>query len=331
MNYKVRKSMDPLFEWNVPMLYPDTPTFLGVPLAQEPADLEGVDVAIIGVPFEGTPGVARSYSNSLLTPINLRKDSVKYGGYLPELDLDIFEHLKVVDYGDAPICVRGDVKSSIASVQSKVADVLAAGALPVVLGGTEICAAYGLVSALAEHSKIAVGALTLDAHGDNLEEHLGERWCSATWIARMAELPKVRMDRHVHLGMRGPRNFKEQVVWFREKGTTLYTAREIKDKGITQICHEITERIHRDTDKVFMNIDFDVLDLGCAPGLDEPLGLTVGELLQLTYQVGKSGIDGFDVGWIPNAVAPLHWITVYAILYLLAGLIEGLKKEPRGI
>ena len=56
MNYKVRKSMDPLFEWNVPMLYPDTPTFLGVPLAQEPADLEGVDVAIIGVPFEGTPG-----------------------------------------------------------------------------------------------------------------------------------------------------------------------------------------------------------------------------------------------------------------------------------
>ena len=80
-----------------------------------------------------------------------------------------------------------------------------------------------------------------------------------------------------------------------------------------------------------MNIDFDVLDLGCAPGLDEPLGLTVGELLQLTYQVGKSGIDGFDVGWIPNAVAPLHWITVYAILYLLAGLIEGLKKEPRGI
>ena len=205
-------------------------------------------------------------------------------------------------------------------------DVLA-GALPVVLGGTEICAAYGLVSALAEHSKIAVGALTLDAHGDNLEEHLGERWCSATWIARMAELPKVRMDRHVHLGMRGPRNFKEQVVWFREKGTTLYTAREIKDKGITQICHEITERIHRDTDKVFM-ISILIKDLGCAPGLMN-LGVNSGRIVQLTYQVVKAAL--MDLLCVDlNAVA-FHWITVYAIPYLLAGLIEGLKKEPRGI
>lgn len=317
--------MDPLVAWQVPMLYGDTPTFLALPLARTRDDLKGVDAAIIGVPFEGTPGVARAYSYSLLTPLNLRKDSVKYGGFLPELDLDVFEHLKVVDYGDAPVQVRGDVQAAIESVQNKVAEVLEAGGVPIVLGGTEICASYGLVSALAKVSTRGVGAVTLDAHGDNLDHHLQDRWCGATWIARMAELAKVNMARHAHLGMRGPRNVKEQVAWFRAKGSTLYTARELKAKSMETIAAEIVSLIHRDTDTTFMSVDFDVLDMGCAPGLDEPLGISVGELLHLCLEVGKSGISGFALGWMPNAVAPLHWIAVYAILYLLAGMISGRK------
>ena len=44
MNYKVRKSMDPLFEWNVPMLYPDINLKA---LAQEPADLRVLIVYLV--------------------------------------------------------------------------------------------------------------------------------------------------------------------------------------------------------------------------------------------------------------------------------------------
>ena len=63
--------------------------------------------------------MARTYSYSILTPINLRKDLVKYGGYLPELDVDIFEHLKVVDYGDAPICVGEMPKAPLSVCRTK--------------------------------------------------------------------------------------------------------------------------------------------------------------------------------------------------------------------
>jgi arginase family enzyme len=326
LSYKVRKSMDPLLKWEVPLLYADTPTFLGVPLARTPGDLEGADVALIGAPFEGAPGVARTYSYSLLSPLNLRKDSVKYGGYLPELDLDIFEHLRIVDYGDAAIPVRSEVQAAIASVEKKIEEVLAAGCLPVVIGGTEICASYGLASALSRVSRKGVGVLTLDAHGDNLPDHLGNRWCGATWIARMAELEKVKMACHVHLGMRGPRNMKEQVAWFKEKGTTLYTYREIQTKGLESIAAEILEIIHRETDKTFMSIDFDVLDIGCAPGLDEPLGLSVNDLLKLALEMGRGGVQGLTLGWIPSPHPALHWIATYTLLYFLAGLILRNKK-----
>ncbi len=44
-----------------------------------------------------------NYEGTLLTPSQFRVNSLKYGGCIPELDFDVFEHLKIVDYGDAEI------------------------------------------------------------------------------------------------------------------------------------------------------------------------------------------------------------------------------------
>lgn len=318
--HSYRKSMDPLREWLVPTLYPEVPTFLAVPLCREASGLRGVDVAIVGVPYEGGMPVARTSSYSLLTPVALRRDSVKYGGFLPELGFDVFDHLSVVDYGDARIGVFGDAQYSIASACAKIGEVFDAGCKAVIIGGTEECASYAGIKALAERSQKGVGVLSFDAHGDNMDVHLGGRWSGASWIARVAELPRVRMDRHVHVGMRGPRNFKEQIQWFQEKGTRLYLMSEIRRRGITDVIEEAVSRLHDGTDKVFVSVDFDVLDMGCAPGLDEPFGLQVEELLQFMYHAGLAGVDGFSVGWIPTPCQQLHWIATWAIVYLLAGI-----------
>lgn len=324
----MRKSMDPVQKWLVPTVYPDTPTFLGVPRAVGPEDLAGADVAIVGVPFETAPGVTRTYAYSLLTPVELRKRSLKYGGYLPELDLDVFDYLRVVDYGDAPICVRGDVEASVAATQGKLRDVLAAGCVPLVFGGTEIVASYALAKSLAECGPGPLGLITLDAHGDNMEEHQGSRWLGACWIARMSELPGVDMGRHVHIGMRGPRNFKEQVTWFRERGTLLITPREIRRLGMEKVIDQTLARACRGSGRVFMSIDFDVLDMGCAPGLDEPLGLSVENLLDLCFQVARHRLDGLAVGWVPQPDERLHWVVTWVLVYVLAGLAVGRKGAP---
>lgn len=323
---KIRKSMDPLYSWQVPMLYPDTPSFLGVPLAREKEDLEGADVAIIGAPYQGAAGVARVYTTNLLTPVNLRRDSVKYGGYLPEYDLDVFDYLKVVDYGDAPVPVRGGPQAAIELVGEKIRDALQAGVLPVVIGGTEVGSSLPLAIELSKERKGRVGSITLDAHGDNLDSHGGERYCGATWLARMAELENISLDNHSHIGMRGPRNMREQVQWFRERGTELYTSLDIRRKTMEKVVELSLERAEKNTRGFLISVDLDVLDIGCAPVLDEPLGISVAELLHLVMEAGKRKVLGLSAGWLPSSDRFLHWITVWMIVYLLAGISMAKKK-----
>jgi hypothetical protein len=69
-----------------------------------------------------------------------------------------------------------------------------------------------------------------------------------------------------------------------------------------------------------LNIDYDVLDLGAAPGLDEPLGISVAELLTLALEIGKSKFTAFSIEWMVSPIAPIYHIVTYSILYSLAGL-----------
>ena len=91
----------------LPMIDAQTPTFMGVPLAQDAAALNGADVAIIGAPY--VAGAAGKYagvdkSEWVLAPQRVRQQSARYPtGYIQELDVDIFEQLRVVDMGDADI------------------------------------------------------------------------------------------------------------------------------------------------------------------------------------------------------------------------------------
>ena len=90
-----------------PRIQEDMPTFLGVPHAVKTSDLQGADVVIIGAPF--VAGWGKKYSGVdkdewLAATRRVRQQSIRYrSGYIQEFDLDVFEHLKVVDYGDADI------------------------------------------------------------------------------------------------------------------------------------------------------------------------------------------------------------------------------------
>ena len=71
-----------------------------------PADLKGADVVIIGAPYVASwkeyAGVSKS--EWIAGPKRVRQQSIRYGsGYIQDFDLDVFEHLKLVDFGDAAI------------------------------------------------------------------------------------------------------------------------------------------------------------------------------------------------------------------------------------
>src|SRR5438552_13633803 len=100
-------------------IYGGTPTLYGVPLAQHPEDLRGADVAFLGIPWQAPSpqrwlgGVMPNY-DTLLTPSHFRQSSMLHHGYLPELDLDVFERLKLVDYGN--VDVVQDMKQTLLNV-----------------------------------------------------------------------------------------------------------------------------------------------------------------------------------------------------------------------
>ena len=90
-----------------PMLMAETPTFMGVPVAKTPNDLKGADAVIIGAPYVATSSeeyMGVSKYEWIQAPKRVRQQSIRYkSGYIQDFDIDIFEKLYVVDYGDADI------------------------------------------------------------------------------------------------------------------------------------------------------------------------------------------------------------------------------------
>src|SRR3954447_20530537 len=153
-----------------PLLNETTPTFLGVPPARTPADLAGAGAAIIGIPYV----IPEFPYGADLVPRHLRVASAKFrGGYLPEFDLDPLTALNVVDYGDVEVDPL-DVGASIERTRVKVAEVLAAGAIPITIGGNAPIAAFAPLAEVAGAVDGTMGVVNLDEHGDNFESFRGE-------------------------------------------------------------------------------------------------------------------------------------------------------------
>ncbi len=161
----------------LPMLNEETPTFMGVPFVREPQDLVGVDVAIIGAPYvAGSAGKYAGVDKSewVLAPKRVRQQSARYPtGCIQELDLNIFEHLRVVDMGDADISAEvnrnptaENILKAQAAVEALVNRVLDAGAIPVVIGQNSPCGSYAIAKPIAERSEGKVGMISTDTHWD---------------------------------------------------------------------------------------------------------------------------------------------------------------------
>jgi len=313
-----------------PQLYDDVPTFLGVESARTPTELAGADAAIIGVPYMA----ALFGFDADLTPRKIRQASGKYSGaYLPELDIDVFGALKVVDYGDARI-EPDDLPQSVANVQAKITEVLDAGALPITLGGSAPCSGYTLAAALsAHHGGQPIGAINLDAHGDNRESWEGSSALSAvTWVRHQLQLPGFAPQRHMQIGMRGPGNPKANADWFREQGCGLYTSREMKKLGGATLADEAIGRARTGAIGLWFGIDWDVLDISVSPdwSYPEPLGMAAEDVLHLAYEVGRNGCLGFATMSSPAHSTSMHWIVIWTTLYLLAGVAvaQGKAEAP---
>ena len=328
------------------MIESDMPTFMGQPLATCPDDLKNADVVIIGSPYVAASWKAITGVDNkdwLAGPKRVRQQSIKYrSGYIQEFDLDIFEHLRVVDLGDAdirPEAMDNPTAESILTaqhaVETKVNQVLDAGAIPIVIGQNSPCGSYAIAKPIAERTKGNVGVISIDTHWDiesidslTMDPRIAGGAC---WKAKMYEFHRNMLQKNlVEIGERGMDESKERVREFLKKGTRWYPMWKVREIGIEGLCKEL-RYAYQGTNAVYVHFDMDVLGgAGPAPGdllgtLAEPIGMTDYEVLRLSLEVGKRGFDALSFICIPPGSAVMYRVIVYAIMYTLAGKILGMK------
>ena len=292
--------IDPQERWRAYGEKPDylgLPTFSGVPYTQDPAELQGVDVAIVGAPFDE---LVSDRPGTRFAPRAIRAASCPPGPHL-EAGVDAFAELRVLDYGDAPV-VPAQPEVAHAAIAATVGDVLAAGALPVILGGDHSITEPNLEAIAAVHGP--VGLLHFDTHTDTGEEVFGATLSHGTLMRRVVDAGYVDPRRYVQIGLRGYWPGEREFAWQAEKGITSLFAHDVMHRGIGAVVEDALAAVG--DGPVFISVDVDVLDPAFAPGTGtpEPGGLSSRELLYavrtLASRTDVVGVDVVEV--LPTAV-----------------------------
>jgi agmatinase len=318
--------IDPLERWRDYGEKPDYAgllTFGALPYTQDPAELEGMDVAIVGAP---TDDLVSDRPGARFGPRAIRAASCPPGPHL-EAKIDAFAELRLVDFGDAPV-LPADVPRTHAAIEATVAQVLAAGAIPVVLGGDHSIAEPDIRACAAKHGP--VGLIHFDTHTDTGTEVFGVELSHGTPMYRLVEAGHVAPERYVQIGLRGYWPGTREFAWQAERGITSFFMHDVRERGIAAIVTDTLARLG--CGPVFMSVDVDVLDPAFAPGTGtpEPGGMTSADLLwacrTLASQVELVGADVVEV--CPTGVGSLD-LTALVADRIVREILTGIAVRRR--
>jgi agmatinase len=262
-------------------------TFGRAPLVLDPAGLAGADVAIIGAPFD--EGVSYRPGTRFGPRAIRTAEDVAFPVARPhmELGVDPYAELDIVDYGDIEV-YSSDLQRSHLLLRQGVAEILAAGAIPIVLGGDHSLSTPVLQALAGRHGADGYSVVHFDTHADTGSEE-GE-------APHGVPFHRAVIDGHldgrniVQLGLRGAWPWPEDFQWMREAGFRWHTIAEIVERGIGPVVRDAIEHARARAPRTYLTVDIDVLDPAFAPGTGtaEPGGLMTRELLWAVRTVASS-------------------------------------------
>jgi agmatinase len=266
--------------------YTGVRTFARCPHVRDPG---GVDVAVVGIPFDTTTSFR---PGARFGPDAIRSGSLLLRPYHPPLDVDVFAGQSVVDWGDLAV-TPGNAARTIEQIAAGIGELLAAGIVPIVLGGDHLVALGELRAHAARHGPVAV--VLLDAHADTWDSYYGERLFHGTVFRRAVEESLVRPERSLLAGMRGPLYAPEDLAGARELGFELLTCDELRALSPREYGERVRTRVG--DAPAFLGFDIDVVDPAFAPGTGTPevAGLTPHEALAFVRALAGMRFVGYDV------------------------------------
>ena len=253
------------------------------------------DFAILGAPFDfGT----QFRAGARFGPRGIREASTLFsfghaGAYDHEDDVTYLEDntVRIVDIGDADI-VHTDTVKSHANIKAGVQAILAAGAIPVVLGGDH---SVNIPCIDAFDGQDAFHLVQIDAHLDFVNERHGVRYGHGNPMRRAAEKPYV-----TGLSQVGIRNVsstsRDGYEDARAMGSDIVSVRQFRKMGVEAMLARIPEGV-----RYYVTIDIDGFDPSIAAGTGTPShgGFLYYEMLEfldgLTRQGRIVGVDLVEV------------------------------------
>jgi agmatinase len=265
-------------------------------------------------------------------PRAVRDASSQYLPYHFDYDLDLSDHITIVDVGDAP-AVPGSAAKTFAASERDLAEIFEAGAMPIIIGGDHSVTIPG-TAALGRALEGPLGFVLFDTHMDTAMDLGGEKLSHCAPVTRTVELEQFSLSNTVLIGMNGPANPREERTWIQEQGVRMYTLKEVVGRGIQEVMREAMNIAWKDANGVYVSVDIDCLDGAYVPGTcaPEPGALTARELLQAMEIVGEVGYIAFDVVEVAPQYDPggiTARMACRVILDLLAARANVLRKKGK--
>lgn len=268
----------------------DAGTFVGIPSVGE-HDVQGVDIVVIGAPCATPYSSVGPYCKE--APGAIRAASAAYSGIRHHHNFDLggpmlIEGTTAVDIGDVPWDATAH-EANRAAIRHTCETVLAAGAVPVVLGGDDSIP-IPVLQAYAGRGPVTI--VQIDAHIDWRDDVQGERWGLSSTMRRASEMDHI--GEMVQIGRRGVGSARPADLAAAEaRGVHFVSAHDVHRYGV----EPIVDRVPPGTD-VFITVDVDGLDPTIVPGVigPEPGGLTYFQAIEIIDGVAdRARLIGFDV------------------------------------
>jgi agmatinase len=239
---------------------------------------------VFGVPFDATS----SYRNGArFGPNAIRQASQNIETYSFRSGVDV-EDLMLHDTGDLDVAI--EAQKTLDMTRLVVEDILAAGKMPVALGG-EHTVTLGIAKSLgAKAGKTAI--VSFDAHLDLRCEFMGAALSHTTFMQLISE--EVKPAKIVEVGTRSA--CKEELAYAKKAGVDFFTSQEIVKQGSLLIGEQLREKL-LPFDNLYLTVDMDVLDPAFAPAVQNPEteGINTTELIDLACSICDKRVLGFDL------------------------------------
>jgi agmatinase len=305
-------------------------TFAGQPLVLDPSGLAGVDVAVLGAPFDdGTSN--RPGARFGPRAIRAADDGGRSGRPHMGSGIDPLSALTVVDYGDAEVA-PGDLGRSHDHLARALREVLEAGAMPFVLGGDHSLSLPTLRVLGERFGPDGYAVVHLDTHADTAAELHGVRISHGTPFRVAVEDGHLLGGNIVQVGLRGTWPGPEDFDWMRAQGFRWHTMDEIGKRGLDRVLDDTIAHARGRAERVYLTVDVDVLDPAFAPGTGtpEPGGLTTRELRGALRRVaGELDLCAADVVEVCPPFDP-SGITSLAAERIVIDVLTGMAARRTG-